>query len=173
MVAPGGGGCSGVAGVPDEALIAAALADELAGSSAGPTDERPRGPTFGALDAGRLLPAGRGLVTVHRYAIGDEVAEVRVERSGDGYRVVVGDRSYDVRTRPTGNGALSLDLEGRVLTCVTAREGSTRHVALRGDGVAAGPWALERSRPGRRRRAGGGASGELVATMPGSCSRSG
>ena len=97
-----------------------------------------------------------------RYLVNASEVVVRVEPEGDGYRVVVGERSYRVAVRHASEGALTLDIDGRQRRAVVAADGARSLVAL--DGAT---YVLERA-TGRRGRARTGAfAGTLTAAMPG------
>jgi len=88
---------------------------------------------------------------------------VRVEPSEDGYQVTVGDRTYVVRARQREEGVIDLTIGTRRLRAHVVAEGPRRLVALD-----ATTYALERVRPGgRRRRLGAEHTGRLEAQMPG------
>lgn len=103
-----------------------------------------------------------------RYQLEDgQLATVRVERAGDGFRVAVsiGDepaRQYTVGARQLTPGALLLDLgDRRVEAHVAAAEGR-RYVAIHGRSVVLSPPP----RPGKKHGPGAGQD-TLEATMPG------
>lgn len=97
-----------------------------------------------------------------RYAINDEVVAIRTEREGDGYRVMVGERSYFVRARPGPAGRLMLEIDGQRVLAHVAADGVRRYVALNGQSYELAPPA----RKGRAHHAGEGED-LLEATMPG------
>jgi biotin carboxyl carrier protein len=99
------------------------------------------------------------------YQIGDETITLRVEKSGEGYSIVVGDRALSVDALIRREGALTLLVNGKPYTADVAADGPRRWVALDGHTyLLTVPQAEKRARRGR------GASHKhdsLEAQMPG------
>lgn len=97
-----------------------------------------------------------------RYSVGDDEEVVRVGAEGDHQRVTVGDRVYSVRVVRNDDGVLTLDIDGRRVQAVVARDGKRRWVTVGGRTLALEPGT------GRRGRRGAGAGDDsLTAAMPG------
>ncbi|MFN8471547.1 MAG: biotin/lipoyl-containing protein [Anaerolineae bacterium] len=95
------------------------------------------------------------------YAVGDSEVRLRVEPVGDGYRVVVGERSYDVVVRRANDGVLDLDVDGRRVRAVVAPDGARRLVALEGQVFTLEPVVRRGGRHADR------GADTLTAAMPG------
>lgn len=97
-----------------------------------------------------------------RYSVGDDEVAVRVDTEGELHRVTVRDHVYLVRVMRDDDGVLTLDIDGRRVRAVVARDGHRRWVAVGGRTLALEPAA------GRRTRRGAAASDDsLTAAMPG------
>jgi acetyl/propionyl-CoA carboxylase alpha subunit len=99
------------------------------------------------------------------YQIDDQVAVVSVRRDGRYFQVTVGDQTYMLSARPGADGRLDLQLEGRSIRAYVAHDDGCHYVGLDGE-----TWTLRRPERERRRRgnaADAGASGRLLAEMPG------
>lgn len=97
-----------------------------------------------------------------RYIVGETEVVVRVEPNEGGYRVFVGERSYQVGLRHYQDGALTFAVDGRQRRAVVAADGPRSLVALDGATYAVDQAAR---RTGRARAS--KAEGALAATMPG------
>ncbi len=97
-----------------------------------------------------------------RYSMGDDEIAVRVDTEGELRRVTVGDRVYLVRVVRDDDGVLTLDIDGRRVRAVAARDGHRRWVAISGR-----TFTLEPGTGRRGRRATGGGDDNLTAAMPG------
>jgi biotin carboxyl carrier protein len=87
---------------------------------------------------------------------------IRIGPEGDGYRVAVGERSHLVIVRSARDGALTLEIDGRLRRAVVANDGGRVLVALDGATYAI-EWGTG-SRGGHRATA---AEGTITAAMPG------
>lgn len=96
-----------------------------------------------------------------RYSVGDAEVTVRIDTEGDARRVTVGDRVYLVRMVRDDDGVLTLDIDGRRVRAVVARDGHRRWVAVSGRTLVLEPGS------GRRGRRGPGGDDNLTAAMPG------
>lgn len=97
------------------------------------------------------------------YDIDGEAYTVDVDRADDGYRITVGDRSYDVVTTSPEHGRLRLTIDGARHHVHVAVDGDTRYVAVGGS-----TYVLERIEERRKRRAAAQPPrGSLEAQMPG------
>lgn len=97
-----------------------------------------------------------------RYQQGDAHHTVRIIQKGDGYQVLIGERRYEVSAREINPHTLDLLIDGRYLRATHAEQGKERWVA-----VEDAPVHATRQLHRRQRRAKGGGSGSLAATMPG------
>jgi 3-methylcrotonyl-CoA carboxylase alpha subunit len=152
--------------IPDEALVAAALADLLAAPATPPPGAAEGDPYSPWRSFAALSPQPSVLSTQHS-ALNPQPSAlsglaVRVEPEGDGYRVAVGERGYRVNVRHAHEGTLTLEIDGRQRRAVVAADAQRSLVAL--DGAT---YAIERA-VGRRGRARAATSeGALTAAMPG------
>jgi biotin carboxyl carrier protein len=102
-----------------------------------------------------------------KYQLGGEIVSVRVEKSGGGYVVAVGDQTFVVEASLTRPGELSFTLNGARLSAFVAADGPRRWVALDSQ-----PFVLTIPQPGRRsRRERHAAHDTLEAPMPGTVRR--
>jgi 3-methylcrotonyl-CoA carboxylase alpha subunit len=97
-----------------------------------------------------------------RYQQGDTPHTVRIIQQGDRYEVLIGDRRYEVSAREVNPHTLDLLIDGRFVRATHADTGKDRWVTV-GDAPLHATRLLQR----RQRRAKGGGSGSLAATMPG------
>jgi 3-methylcrotonyl-CoA carboxylase alpha subunit len=110
----------------------------------------------------QLLIINYQLSMEFRYQQGDTSHAVRIIQKGDTYQVLIGDRRYDVSARDINPHTLDLLIDGRYLRATHATTGNARWVEV-GDAPVHATRLLQR----RQRRAKGGGSGSLAATMPG------
>lgn len=67
-----------------------------------------------------------------RYQSRGQLAEITLERTGDGYQAVVNNQTFDVDILDQQPGMLSLRLDGRPLTFYWAQDGSRKWIAQGG-----------------------------------------
>jgi len=67
-----------------------------------------------------------------RYQSGEQLAEITLERAGDGYQAVVNGQAYAVEILDQQPGMLSLRLDGRPLTFYWGQDGSRKWIAFDG-----------------------------------------
>ncbi len=98
------------------------------------------------------------------YQYGEQLINVRVEKSGAGYVVTIGEQTFAVRAAQLREGELSFMLDSVRGTALVAADGPRRWVALDGQTV-----MLSVADPTKRARRGKGAAGHdtLEAQMPG------
>ena len=103
-------------------------------------------------------------MSLHRYRVGETIREVRLEASGPGYVVSLGERSLHVTVIRSDGPTLRLSVDGRIVDALVVADGDRRIVKV-GD---ADPLTLLRPR-GRPSggRPDGAADGRLTAVMDG------
>jgi biotin carboxyl carrier protein len=102
---------------------------------------------------------------IYTYVYNDITYQVNVEPNSDGsYRILIGEREYQVEASALRNGGLKLRLNGKNHTVYTAQKGRNRYVKVDGEGAQTLTVPDQRL---SKRRGGGGGSGSLVAQMPG------
>ncbi|MCS6910376.1 MAG: biotin/lipoyl-binding protein [Anaerolineales bacterium] len=99
------------------------------------------------------------------YQIGGETITLRVEKSGEGYRVAVGDRALTVDAVIRRQGALTLLVNGTPYTAHVAADGPRRWVAL--DGRTYQLTVPQAGTKAQRGRGAGHRHDSLEAQMPG------
>jgi 3-methylcrotonyl-CoA carboxylase alpha subunit len=103
-----------------------------------------------------------------QYQVANQLTPVRLEQSGDLYRVVVGGNAYQVRAKQTGDGRLLLEVDGQRLQAYVASNGDKHYVWLDGN-----CWILQRADPetkpsaARTLAVSKDGTNVLTATMPG------
>ncbi|MCW5881544.1 MAG: HlyD family efflux transporter periplasmic adaptor subunit [Anaerolineae bacterium] len=97
-----------------------------------------------------------------RYSVGDAEVRVRIDTEGDTQRVTVGDHVYLVRVVRADDDGLTLDIDGRRVRAVVARDGHRRWVTVGGRTLTLEPGTGRRGRRGT-----GGGDDSLTAAMPG------
>jgi 3-methylcrotonyl-CoA carboxylase alpha subunit len=102
---------------------------------------------------------------IYTYLYNDVTYQVNVELQSDGsYRILIGEREYQVEASALRNGGLKILLNGKNHTVYTAQQGRTRYVKV--DGEEAQTLTVPDQRVSKQ-RGGSGGSGALVAQMPG------
>lgn len=97
-----------------------------------------------------------------RYSAADDEVVVRVDAQDGRQRVTIGDRVHLVRVVRYDDDVLTLDIDGRRVWAVVAREGNRRWVVVGGRTLSLEPGAARRGR-----RSAGGGDDSLTAAMPG------
>ncbi len=99
----------------------------------------------------------------YTYEYQGETYTVDLTRQPDGaYLAKIGDESFRFSASQLGDGAWMLLAEGQRFPAYTASAGQERYVQFAGQ-----QYSLTKVEPGRRKRSGGGSSGDLTAEMPG------
>src|SRR5262245_28206631 len=97
-----------------------------------------------------------------RFQRGDDVLTVRVERSGDHYRVNIGDREYTVEVGKAAPGELAFTVDDVPKRAYISQDGPRRYVAFD-----ANIHTLTPAETTGRKRVAGAGEGSLSAAMPG------
>lgn len=108
----------------------------------------------------------RPQMEIFSYQLGDEVKVMRLERAGDVVQVVIADRTYDVQINHVRSDEITFTLAGRRHTAHMASDGTTRYIAIDGDG-----HELRKPDPRRARRQQHHGEDNLSASMPGQITR--
>lgn len=97
-----------------------------------------------------------------KYAHGNEIFDLDLERDGQVFTVRVGDETLTLEGEALQDGRLHLWVNGNPMTAVVAKNGADRYIHSQGR-----PIKLQRVTQNRRKRAGGDAEGGLTSPMPG------
>jgi len=103
-----------------------------------------------------------------QYQVADQIVPVKLEKTGDQFRVTVGDSEYQVQAKQTGDGRLLLETDDQRCQLYIAASGDTYYVWLDGHS-----WILPKTKKiekrGLRQSSAPqpAATGLLTATMPG------
>jgi biotin carboxyl carrier protein len=97
-----------------------------------------------------------------RYQINDDIHTIQIERDGERYRVVIGDRTYNVSMQQSASGVMQINVDGERHTAIVAQNGSMRYVSIDGK-----TFELAVPAPGRAGRRHHGGEDSLTASMPG------
>ncbi|MGQ0601792.1 MAG: biotin/lipoyl-containing protein [Anaerolineales bacterium] len=99
------------------------------------------------------------------YRVGDETMTLHIEKSGAGFAVTIGERTFTVDAASLREGELSFTLDGARHTAHVATDGARRWVAMNGQTVVLDvPQAEKKTRRGQ---AAGPKHDSLEAQMPG------
>jgi biotin carboxyl carrier protein len=96
------------------------------------------------------------------YQFNNQTHEVELQKTGNGYRAVVGGQSYEVEALEVGEGELIFLLDGRRIHVHHAAQNSRRWLAVGG-----WDYAIEKPVSGRRGATGSNGGNLITAPMPG------
>jgi biotin carboxyl carrier protein len=97
-----------------------------------------------------------------QYQIGSEVVVVKCERSAEGYRITLADRTYEVMLDNAHSSEVAFTVDGMRYVAYSVTDSATRYVAIDGHVI-----ELKKPDPRRARRRHHHGEDSLSASMPG------